>query len=169
MTLYMAGFPDICPPGDVCIGNLATTLRLCLGEMTSPITIDELEKAEHILLVGANIAVTYPVYVQWIRKAREKGVKVIYLDFRTTPTSGQADEQVILRPGTDGALFLGMIAVLVRERLFDQKFVKQHVNGFKEVASACKEYTSSGPVRSPGFQRRKWSPWHGCWPAAEGR
>lgn len=155
MTLYMAGFPDICPPGDVCIGNLATTLRLCLGEMTSPITIDELEKAEHILLVGANIAVTYPVYVQWIRKAREKGVKVIYLDFRTTPTSGQADEQVILRPGTDGALFLGMIAVLVRERLFDQKFVKQHVNGFKEVASACKEYTPERTSEITGVPAEK--------------
>ena len=63
MTLYMAGFPIYARQE---MSASATWPPRCVSvwEMTSPITIDELEKAEHILLVGANIAVTYPVYVR---------------------------------------------------------------------------------------------------------
>ncbi|MBI3016244.1 MAG: molybdopterin-dependent oxidoreductase [Candidatus Tectomicrobia bacterium] len=141
MTLHMAGFPDICSPGDACIGNLSTALNMCLGEPTAPTTINELENAELVVLVGANVAVTYPIYVQWLRRAREKGARILYFDFRATPTTNQVDEQVILRPGTDGALFLGMIRVLIQENLYDRKFVKDHVNGFDELARSCREYT----------------------------
>ncbi|MBW2146035.1 MAG: molybdopterin-dependent oxidoreductase [Deltaproteobacteria bacterium] len=141
MTLHMAGFPGIYSPGDSCVGNISIALRMCLGEATTPTTIDGLENAECVLLVGANVAVTYPIYVQWLRRAREKGARILYFDFRTTPTTNQVDEQVIIRPGTDGALFLGMIRVLIKENLYNRQFVVNHVNGFDELARSCEGYT----------------------------
>ena len=68
--------------------------------------------AQTLVLWGANIAETYPPYIRWIDSAREKGVKVIYIDPRRTPTSNHSDTQIMARPGTDGALILGLIRFL---------------------------------------------------------
>ena len=99
LALRMAGFPEICPPGDTCIGNSATALRICLGSPGSTTTLDETLNAQTLVLWGANIAETYPPYMRWIDRAREKGVKVIYVDPRKTPTSNYSDVQIMARPG----------------------------------------------------------------------
>lgn len=141
MALWMAGFPEICSSGDTCIGNSATALRLCLGSAVSATTLDEILNAQTLVLWGANIAETYPPYVRWIDRAREKGVKVIYIDPRRTPTSNHADTHVMVRPGTDGALILGLIRFLIHESLYDRDYVAHHVNGFKELVASAEPYT----------------------------
>ena len=141
MALHLAGFPDICSPGDACIGNSSTALRICLGSPASTTTLDEILNARMLILWGANIADIYPPYVRWLDRAREKGTKVVYLDPRRTPTSDHSDEQLMPRPGTDGAFILGLIRILIQENLYDRKFVASHVNGFKELISAVEDYT----------------------------
>ncbi len=141
MALHLAGFPDICSPGDACIGNSATALRICLGSPASTTTLDEILNARMLILWGANIAEIYPPYVRWLDRAREKGTKIVYLDPRRTPTSDHSDEQLMPRPGTDGAFILGLIRILIQENLYDRKFVASHVNGFKELISAVEDYT----------------------------
>ena len=142
MALYSAGFPDICSPGDTCIGSSATALRICLGSPVSTTTIDEVMNAQTLVLWGANIAEMYPPYIRWIDRAREKGVRVIYLDPRRTPTSNHCDEQIMARPGTDGALALALIRMLIKESLYDRNYVARHVNGFKELLDAAETYTA---------------------------
>lgn len=141
MALHLAGFPDICSPGDACIGSSATALRLCLGSSVSPTTLDEILNAELVVLFGANITEMYPVYTRWLVLAREKGVRIAYLDPRITPTSNFCDFQLKLRPGTDGALVLGLIRFLVKEMLYDRDYVASHVNGFEELVQAAEPYT----------------------------
>ncbi len=141
MALWAAGFPDICSPGDTCIGSSATALRICLGSPVSTTTLDEAMNTEVLVLFGANIAEMYPPYIRWIDQARAKGVRVIYLDPRRTPTSNHCDEQLMGRPGTDGALALGLIRFMIRENMHDRNYVAQHVNGFKELAEATELYT----------------------------
>jgi formate dehydrogenase major subunit len=141
LAFNMAGFPDICSPGDACIGNTATTLRLCLGSGISPTTLKEILDTEILLLFGANIAEIYPPYMRWISLAKEKGVKIIHLDPRRTPTSNFSDIHIMPRPGTDGALVLGIIRILIEENLYDKSYVDLHVNGFKELAEAAMPYT----------------------------
>jgi anaerobic selenocysteine-containing dehydrogenase len=141
MALHLAGFPDLCSPGDACIGSSATALRICLGSGVSPTTLDEMLNAEMAVLFGANIAEIYPPYMRWIDLAREKGVKIVYLDPRRTPTSNFCDLQLMPRPGTDGALVLGIIHFLIREELYDKNYVASHVNAFEELARAAEPYT----------------------------
>ena len=141
MALKMAGFPEVCQSGDTCIGNSATALRICLGSPGSATTLDEVLNAETLVLWGANIAETYPPYVRWIDSAREKGVKVIYVDPRRTPTSNHSDTQISARPGTDGAILLGLIRYLIHENLYDRDYVARHVNGFKELVESAEPYT----------------------------
>jgi anaerobic selenocysteine-containing dehydrogenase len=141
MTFHMAGFPDFSHPGDTCIINAGVTLDACLGSMMSETTHDELLNAEVVILFGANIAELYPTCLRWLQMAREKGAKLIYVDPRLTPTGAQCDTVLRPRPGTDGALVMGILNYLISQNLYDKKFVKDHVNGFDLVAEPVKPYT----------------------------
>ncbi|HTP67224.1 MAG TPA: molybdopterin-dependent oxidoreductase, partial [Geobacteraceae bacterium] len=141
LAVKMAGFPDVCQSGDTCIGNSATALRICLGSPASTTTLDEVLNAQTLVLWGANIAETYPPYIRWIDEARQKGVKVVYVDPRKTPTSHCCDTQYMARPGTDGALILGLIRHLIHGNHYDRAYVSRYVNGFKELKTAAEAYT----------------------------
>jgi formate dehydrogenase (coenzyme F420) alpha subunit len=147
MTMKLSGFPDIYHPGDTCIGNSGTALQLCLGSAISPTTLDEALNSQLLVLWGCNVAETYPLYTRWIDKARARGAKVLYIDPRRTPTSNHCDWQLTPRPGTDGALALAIIRLLVREQRYDSKYVEKYVNGFKELVEACESYTPEAAAK----------------------
>jgi formate dehydrogenase (coenzyme F420) alpha subunit len=141
MAMKLAGFPDIYHPGDTCIGNSGLALQHCLGSGITPTTLDEALSSQLLVLWGINVAETYPLYIRWIDQARARGVRVLYIDPRRTPTSNHCDEQLMPWPGTDGALALGVIRLLIKENRYDSKYVARRVNGFKELAEACEPYT----------------------------
>lgn len=141
MAMQIAGFPDACSPGDTCIGNTATALRLCLGTANSTTNMDEIFNSKTMVLWGCNLSEISPPYMRWIVAAREKGVRIIYIDPRLTATSNFCDIQVRPRPGSDGALALGIAHVLIKERLFDEDYIKTHVTGFEDLEKAVQDYT----------------------------
>ena len=155
MALRMAGFPEICSSGDTCIGNSATALRICLGSAVSSTTLNEVLNTQTLVLWGANIAETYPPYIRWIDRARKKGVKVIYVDPRRTPTSNHSDTHVMARPGTDGALILGLIRILIHENLYDRDYIARYVKGFKELAASAESYTPEAVSRITWVPKEK--------------
>jgi anaerobic selenocysteine-containing dehydrogenase len=147
MAMKLSGFPGIYHPGDTCIGNSGAALQMCLGSAINSTTIDEFLNAQLLVLWGTNVAETYPLYIRWIDRARARGAKVLYIDPRRTPTSNHCDRQILPRPGTDGALALGVIRALIRDNRYDSAYVEKHVNGFKELAEACAPYTPDAVAR----------------------
>ncbi len=141
LAMRLSGFPDIYHSGDTCIGNSGAALRLCLGSAIGTTTLDEVLNSQLLLLWGVNIADTYPLYIRWIDRARAAGVEILYIDPRRTATSNHCDRQLTPRPGTDGALALGVIRLLLRQNRYNSDYVKKHVNGFEELAVACEPYT----------------------------
>ena len=141
MALQMSGFPDACSPGDTCIGSTATMLNICLGSNNSPTTLDEALETKTFVLWGANIAEIYPPYMRWVAMAKDRGARIIFLDPRETPTSQFSDVQLRPRPGTDGALALGVARFLIRNGLYDDAYVKKKVNGFQALEIAAEPYT----------------------------
>jgi len=140
MAMNLAGFPDTPSPGDACIASAATVLNICLGSPNSPTTVDEALNAQTLVLWGTNIAEMYPPFMRWIAAARDQGVKIIYLDPRRTPTSNFCDVQYMPRPGTDGALALGVARVMIKEGLYDATYVQEQVKGFDELVEAIEPY-----------------------------
>ena len=155
MALNLSGLPDICHPGDACIGNTGAALRLCLGSPITPTTLDEALNSDRLVLWGANIAEVYPLYVRWIDRARAKGIKVLYVDPRRTPTSNHCDDQWTPRPGTDGAFALGVIRHLIKEKRYDEKYVERYVNGFKDLIGATERYSPEEVEKITGISRRR--------------
>src|SRR5262245_27027810 len=87
-----------------------------------------------ILLWGANLA-SQPNTGPHLAAARRRGAHVVTIDVRETEAARQSDEVVLIRPGTDAALALAMMSVIVREQLHDAAFVARHTVGFDALAA----------------------------------
>lgn len=74
-------------------------------------------------------------------KARENGAKVVIFDPRLSTTAAKADEWYPIRPGTDLAVALAMINVIVGEGLYDKEFVENYCTGLDKLRDAVKQYT----------------------------
>jgi anaerobic selenocysteine-containing dehydrogenase len=93
-----------------------------------------------ILLWGANLA-SQPNTARHLAAARRRGARVVTIDVRRTEAAVQSDEVVVVRPGTDTALALAMMHVIVTESLHDHAFVAAHTVGFDALAAHLKGHT----------------------------
>ena len=87
-----------------------------------------------IVLWGANLA-SQPNTARHIVSARRRGAHVVTIDVRRTEAAAQSDETLVIRPDSDAALALGMMHVIVRERLQDVHFVARNTVGFEALAT----------------------------------
>jgi anaerobic selenocysteine-containing dehydrogenase len=94
--------------------------------------------ANLILLWGANLA-SQPNTGPHLVAARRRGARVVTIDVRETEAAAQSDEVVLIRPGTDVALALAMMAVIIEERLHDAPFVRDHTVGFEALAAHVRD------------------------------
>ena len=78
--------------------------------------------------------------VRGILDAREKGLKIIDVGPLITPLTAHADIHLRIRPGTSGALALGMANVIIEEGLYDREFVENYTLGFEEYRAYVREF-----------------------------
>lgn len=102
------------------------------------------KRADLIVLWGRNPAVSEQLNWEWtVTNMRERGAKLLVIDPRYCEAAQEADLFLQIRPGTDSALALGMINVIIEEDLYDHEFVEKWCYGFDEVAQRAKEYPVS--------------------------
>jgi anaerobic selenocysteine-containing dehydrogenase len=98
------------------------------------------EHANLVLLWGANLA-SQPNTARHVAAARRRGAHVVTIDVRETEASRQSDETILVRPGTDAALALAMMHVIVAQKRHDADFVAKHTVGFEELAAHVGRFT----------------------------
>jgi anaerobic selenocysteine-containing dehydrogenase len=114
---------------------------LGLTGLLEPNTKEDLgAHARLILFWGANLA-SQPNTGRHLAAARRRGAGVVTIDVRQTEAAAQSDETVLVRPGSDAALALAMLHVIVSEGLHDRAFVERHTVGFDRLAAHVKTYT----------------------------
>ncbi len=121
MTMHAAGSVHILPAGEVCISSASNMLGLMTGINTSTTTVNETCNSTTLVLWGANLNELYPPYSEWLNKARQAGVNIIYLDPRKTRTSQWASTQLQPRPGTDGCLAMGAMRYIFENNAYDEE------------------------------------------------
>jgi formate dehydrogenase major subunit len=141
MTMRFAGCINIMPPGEVCISTASSTLNTLLGTGNSTTTVDEVEKAELLVLWGANISETYPPYTRWLEKARASGARIILLDCRKTRTSNFVDMQIRNKPGTDGTLALGFLNRIIQSGAYDEQYIEKNTHNFASLVKDVSPWT----------------------------
>jgi len=94
---------------------------------------DEVAFSDLVILWGINAVATNIHFIHSVREAKKKGAAVWLIDTYETPTAAIVDRAFIVHPGSDGALALGLMNLLVRENLLDYEFLRTSVQGFEEL------------------------------------
>ena len=117
--------------------------RAVMGSTPAPHPA-EVERSDLVILWGINAAATSIHFLRGVQEARKRGAAVWLIETYRTPTSSVAAKVVITRPGTDGALALGMMHVLESRGASDQTFISEHVQGYQEfVEQVLPDYPPS--------------------------
>jgi anaerobic selenocysteine-containing dehydrogenase len=101
---------------------------------------ERFDEAELIILWGANPIVSNLHLWSRVQAAKRRGARVIAIDPYRSLSAEKCTQHVALIPGTDGALALGMMHVLVREGLIDREYIARHTVGFDALAKRLQEY-----------------------------
>jgi molybdopterin guanine dinucleotide-containing S/N-oxide reductase-like protein len=102
---------------------------------------EDFSLAKLIVAWGANIHGNNIHLWPMVQQARRNGARLIVIDPYKTRTAALADWHIAIRPGTDAALALGMMHVILREGLEDRAYIDEMTHGFKELSERAREYT----------------------------
>jgi len=139
MALLMRslGSPNWMINQDLCggcrgVSDMVTGLGITGGE--------DIDHARCVLVVGANLAAASPVQWMRLKRAKARGARVVVLDPFRTPVADLADLWLRPVPGTDAAIALAMIDVMVREQRHDAGFVEAWCHGFPQLAARAAQF-----------------------------
>ncbi len=159
-TLMKAfGTPNSAEPAfSQCRGPREVGYALTFGAgLGSPEPVD-LEESKLIVLIGSHIGENvFTSQVTAFATALERGAKLIVIDPRFSVAAGKADWWLPIRPGTDIALLLAWMNVLVEEGRYDKDYVQQYASGLPELAAHMREFTpewAEGITELPAAQIR---------------
>jgi anaerobic selenocysteine-containing dehydrogenase len=131
------GSPNIFSQGHLCYVPRALAHNITFGSPPEP----DYEHTACMMLIGYNPVYTSPVnYGARVIGAKQRGAKLIVIDPRFTNTASKANLYLQPRPGTDGALILGMIQVIIAEGLYDAEFIDKWTIGFKRLKEFVQNY-----------------------------
>ncbi len=152
--------------GQIGTNNVDTNSRLCmssavagykqtLGADAPPSCYDDVNHASCIFIVGSNTAYAHPILFRRIEEAKKNNpqLKIIFADPRKTDTAEIADLYLPLLPGTDVALFNGMLHIMLWEGWLDTAYIAAHTNGFDDLKTLVREYTPESVSQTCGIKK----------------
>ncbi|MCK9189443.1 nitrate reductase [Acidithiobacillus sp.] len=127
----------------LCMASAVTGYKSSLGMDSVPCCYEDLDSAACLFIVGANVAYAHPILFRRIEaaKLRRPELQIIVADPRRTPTAAIADVFLPIQPGTDVALFHGMLHILIWEGLVNRTFIEAHTEGWEELKALVQNYT----------------------------
>ncbi|MEW5786058.1 MAG: molybdopterin-dependent oxidoreductase [Bacillota bacterium] len=136
--MHAFGSPNYATQVHLCFGPRAVTMATTYGGVPEA----DFDNARLIILWASNPAETsLPNYWRRVSRAKSNGAQLVVIDPRFTRTASKADLYLPVKPGTDGALALGLAHVMIKEKRYDQDFVDQHVHGFKEFSELAASFS----------------------------
>ena len=133
----------------LCMASAVSGYKRSFGSDGPPGAYEDLQKADVIFLIGANIADNHPILCQHLEANPHK--TLIVADPRVTKTAMMADVFLPLKPRSDIALLNGIMHVLIKAGLIDHDYVAAHTSGFEELAASVQKYTPEHVSRITGL------------------
>ncbi|WP_328375393.1 molybdopterin oxidoreductase family protein [Streptomyces sp. NBC_00440] len=124
--------------GRFCMASAAAGNRIAFGlDRGLPFPLEDIPRTECLILVGSNPAETMPPALRYFRELRENGGTLIVVDPRRTRTAALADLHLQPLPGSDLALALGLLHLLIADGTVDTDFVEARTTGFGQARAAA--------------------------------
>lgn len=137
----------------LCMSSAVAGYKQTLGADAPPACYEDIDLAEVIFIVGSNTAYAHPILYRRIEDARKNNpqLKVIVADPRRTDTARDADLFLAILPGTDVALFNGMLHLCLWEDLVDLDYIAAHTEGFAQLKQTVRDYTPKFVAQTCGI------------------
>ncbi|MER5399556.1 molybdopterin oxidoreductase family protein [Streptomyces sp. NPDC002599] len=124
--------------GRFCMSSAAAAGIRAFGlDRGLPFPLEDVPRTGCVILVGSNLAETMPPALRFVTELKENGGTLIVVDPRRTRTAEQADLHLAPRPGTDLALALGMLHLVVAEGRTDEEYIRDRTSGWEEARAAA--------------------------------
>ena len=123
----------------LCMSTAVAGYKRSFGSDGPPGAYDDLDRADVILLIGANIADNHPILCR--RVEANSRATVVVVDPRVTKTAMMADLHLPIRPRSDLALLNGLIRVIIDQDLVDRRYIERHTTGFEALRESVAGYT----------------------------
>ncbi len=127
--------------GRLCMSSAAVAYARAFGIDRAPLPMTDIPLTDCILAVGVNVGECFPIMMQWIWRARDKGASLIVIDPRETPLARTADLWLPVRPGTDIAVLNAMLRQIIIDGLIDEEYLRTRTNGWEEVRASVEPFT----------------------------
>ncbi|HXG00771.1 MAG TPA: molybdopterin-dependent oxidoreductase, partial [Bacteroidota bacterium] len=153
-TLKAYGTPNIAAPSFAqCRGPRDVGFRLTFGEDVSSPERTDIKNARCLVLIGSHLGENmHNTQVQEFAEAIENGASIIVVDPRFSVAASKAKYYLPIKPGTDLALLLAWMNVLVNEGLYDREYVQKYGFGFEQFAASIQQYTPEWAYPETGIE-----------------
>ncbi len=133
-----------------CDSGSCTAYSMTIGA-TAGVDPESLVHSRYIIIWACNMISTNLHLWPFVAEARKRGAKVVVIDPMRHRTAKAADWHIPIRPGTDGALALAMMHVIITEGLTDEAYVRDHTVGYEELVERVQEHTPEWAAEQTGI------------------
>lgn len=139
----LVGTNNIDSNSRLCMSSAVVGYKRSLGADAPPCSYEDIEQSDCLLIAGSNMAYAHPVLFRRLEaaKASRPEMKIIVVDPRRTDTCELADLHLAILPGTDVALFHGILHILLWEGWIDRAFIDAHTEGFDALKKLVRDYS----------------------------
>lgn len=156
----LVGTNNIDSNSRLCMSSAVSGYKQTLGSDAPPCSYEDIEQADCLFIAGANPAWAHPILFRRLEAARAERAnlpearqqKLIVVDPRRTETAELADLHLQILPGTDIALFNGMLHACVWEGWLDADFIAAHTEGFAELKALLRSDTPAQAAKTCGIK-----------------
>lgn len=150
----LVGTNNIDTNSRLCMSSAVAGYKATLGADAPPACYDDLNHAGCVFIAGSNAAWAHPVLYRRLEDAKRArpAMRVVVVDPRRTETAEAADLHLAITPGSDVALFHGLLHLLLAEGRIDPAFIGAHTTGFDAVAQRARDFPPSVTARLCGIR-----------------
>lgn len=149
----LVGTNNIDTNSRLCMSSAVAGYKQTLGADAPPACYDDLNHAATLFIAGSNTAFAHPILFRRIEDAKRANpaLRLIVVDPRRTETADAADLFLQIQPGTDVALFNGLLHLMLWEGLTDPAYIAAHTSGFEALRDRVREYTPKDVAATCGI------------------
>ena len=151
----LVGTNNIDTNSRLCMSSAVSGYKSTLGADAPPACYEDIDHADLIFIAGSNAAWAHPVLFRRIEaaKTRNPALKIVVVDPRRTATAELADLHLAIEPGTDVALFHGMLHLMLWENWIDSDYIAAHTTGFDALKDVVREWTPTRAAQICGIRQ----------------
>ncbi|MFK2823007.1 molybdopterin oxidoreductase family protein [Arcobacter sp. YIC-80] len=138
-----------------CMSSAVVAYKKSLGADFVPLRMKDINKANLLILAGANTAEAHVVFHNKIKKAKKQGLQVVVIDPRYTDTAKIADIHLSVKPGSDIDLFNLISKRIIDEGLIDEEFINSHVNNYDLLVNKFKRIPVTKMLKRTGLTKEE--------------